>query len=235
MIIINADDFGISPEVNRAIVNCFEDGIISSTTIMMNMPYCEDAIKLAFEHGFNESVGLHFNMIEGEPLTTNIKGCERICTDGLFSYKRNSVKKWSRKEATAIVEEFEAQLNRMMEMGIKPSHIDSHEHTHTEIPIFNIIKKPILKADINRIRATRNVGLSKLRIIAKNVINCYFHIVGFKTTKYFNDITQQSINVKLDNLEIMCHPIMMNDTIVDSCRGIEIVKQFDNLSNYRNL
>ena len=171
MVIINADDFGISQEVNEAIVKCFKEGIISSTTIIMNMPFTKDAVQLAFEHGFTDSIGLHFNIIEGTPLTEKIQKCNSICKDGKFSYKRNSVKKWTAFEKVAIREEFEAQLKALISLGIKPSHIDSHEHTHTEVPIFNIIKNSMKDAGILKIRATRNIGISRTRIFAKNIIN----------------------------------------------------------------
>lgn len=235
MVIINADDFGISPEVNEAIVRCFNEGIISSTTIMMNMPYAKDAVLLAFEHGFEDSVGLHFNIIEGKPLTEKIKKCKRICREGKFNYRRNTVKKWSSFEKEAIREEFDAQLNALIDLGILPSHIDSHQHTHTELPIFNIIKKSIKIAGVCKIRATRNVGISKLRILVKNLINTYFKFCGFKVTKYFNDIAQREVNSKLDNIEIMCHPKIIGNDIIDCCRNIIIEKQFEKLNKYKEI
>ena len=51
-VVINADDFGISAEVNRAVVECFRRGLINRTTIMVNMPEAEDAKRLAQENGF---------------------------------------------------------------------------------------------------------------------------------------------------------------------------------------
>lgn len=230
--IVNADDFGYSSVFNKAIVSCFKEGIISSTTIMMNMPSCREAIELAFDNGFNDSVGLHFNIIEGRPLSERIKCCERLCRDGILCYKRNSVFFWTKEEKLAIKEEFEAQLYALKSNGINPTHVDSHQHSHTEIPIFNIIKKPMLDAGINKVRLSRNVGLSQVRLFAKSFINAYIRSCGFKTTQYFNDIVQTEINEGLENIEIMCHPTMENDVIVDAFRGVEICKQSGNLVNY---
>ena len=233
--IINADDFGYSPEFNKAIKICFKEGFISSTTIMMNMPYCNNAIEMAFKDGFETSVGLHFNLIEGQPLTQRIRKCERLCKDGLLSYKRNSVFFWSREEKLAIKEEFEAQLYALIDSGITPTHIDSHQHSHTELPIFNIIKDSILDAGINKIRLSRNVGISKTRIFAKRIVNSYIRSFGFKTTRFFNDISQPEINQSLDNIEIMCHPFLKNGIVVDAFRGIQINKQEDNIVNYNKI
>jgi hypothetical protein len=233
--IVNADDFGYSADFNKAIVLCFKQGIVSSTTIMMNMPSCDEAIDLALQNGFSDSIGLHFNIIEGLPLSERIKHCERLCKDGVLCYKRNSVFLWSDDEKLAIKEEFEAQLKALISKGIIPTHVDSHQHSHTEIPIFNIIKEPMHKAGIKKVRLSRNVGLSRLRVLAKSLINSYFRSCGFVTTKYFNDIVQFEKNIHLDNIEIMCHPTMINGEIKDAIRGINIIKQADDLINYSQL
>lgn len=54
---INADDFGRSPSINAAIVQCFEEGLINQTTIMANMPYYEEAVALSMKHGFLIKLG----------------------------------------------------------------------------------------------------------------------------------------------------------------------------------
>lgn len=233
--IINADDFGYSHDVNKAIVDCFKQGIISSTTIMMNMPEAEEAIKLAFENGFQDSIGLHFNIIEGEPLSENIKKCHRICTNGVFTYKRNSVKRWTSFEKQSIAEEFEAQLTALTNKGITPSHIDSHQHPHTEPTIFAIIVPIMRKAGVVKMRASRNLGISKFHIILKSFLNAYFRMKGIKMTRYFNDVVQKDINDSVDNIEIMCHPTYKDGIIVDAFRGIVLKKDSNELINYRQL
>lgn len=233
--IINADDFGYSHDVNRAIVDSFKQGIISSTTIMMNMPEADEAIKFAFENGFQDSVGLHFNIIEGVPLSEDIKKCHRICTNGVFTYKRNSVKRWTTFEKSAIAEEFEAQLSALINRGITPSHIDSHQHPHTEPAIFAIIYPIMRKAGVVKMRASRNLGISKIHIILKSFLNAYFRMKGIKMTRYFNDVVQKKINDSVDNIEIMCHPTYRNGAIVDAFRKIELKKEYNELINYRQL
>ena len=66
-IIVNADDFGISKEVNEGIVKGFQDGIISSTTVMANMPEFEEAMNLAKKNS-KLGVGVHLNVIDGKAL-----------------------------------------------------------------------------------------------------------------------------------------------------------------------
>ena len=78
--IINADDFGLSQEVNSAVVQCFRDGTIDRTTLLVNMPQTDAACALAREHGFFDRVGLHINLVEGTPLTA-------LAAHGLTGYR----------------------------------------------------------------------------------------------------------------------------------------------------
>ena len=73
MLFVNADDFGLSHEVNMAIVEAFKKGLINNTTIMVNMPGFEEAVRLAEKYGFFDRVGLHLNLFEGKHLTEDIK------------------------------------------------------------------------------------------------------------------------------------------------------------------
>lgn len=67
-LIINADDFGLSPGVNQGIVEAYQAGGISNTTLMVNMPGFTDAVRLASLHP-EMGVGLHFNLTYGRPVS----------------------------------------------------------------------------------------------------------------------------------------------------------------------
>ena len=64
-VIVNADDFGMNHNVNLAIDYCFKKNIISSTTIMANMPGFDEAVKLACIGKYDKYVGIHFNLVDG--------------------------------------------------------------------------------------------------------------------------------------------------------------------------
>lgn len=235
MIIVNADDFGLSESVNKAIIKAFEEGIISSTTIMANMPMFEEAVKLAYENGIQDSIGLHFNLMEGIPLSNSIKKCSRICSDGIhFSYKRNSVFRWTKEEKDAIREEFKSQYNRVIETGITPTHLDSHLHVHTEIPIYLIIKDLIKELGIKKIRKSRNLGVSFKTWPYKFVINSLFKIDNLKTTKFFSGYESSNID---DDIELMCHPTIStsNGNIIDAMTGDILQKKYNCIISYKDL
>lgn len=71
-LIVNADDFGLNEGVNNAILQSFSLGYITNTTLMVNMPGTDDAVKRAKEYGVWEKVGLHINLFEGIPLNPNL-------------------------------------------------------------------------------------------------------------------------------------------------------------------
>lgn len=71
--LINADDFGLSEEVNEAIIYGFQQGFLDRTSLMVNMPFCADAVRKARQYGFDDKVGLHLNLVQGTPLTEPIK------------------------------------------------------------------------------------------------------------------------------------------------------------------
>ena len=78
--IVNADDFGLSEEVNKAICLAFSKGLIDRTTLMVNMPAASSAMKMASEEGFIDRVGLHVNLTGGRPLTAGITGDDVMCS-----------------------------------------------------------------------------------------------------------------------------------------------------------
>src|SRR5258708_1899979 len=78
-IIVHADDFGMSAEVNRAIVEAFENNVISSTTLMTNMPGFDEACELAHRHRLLGKIGLHLNLTSGYPFSSPIRQSPRFC------------------------------------------------------------------------------------------------------------------------------------------------------------
>lgn len=82
-LIINADDFGLSPGVNQGIAEAYQAGGISSTTVMVNMPGFTDAVRLASLHP-GLGVGLHFNLTYGRPVSDPRLIPSLIQADGRF-------------------------------------------------------------------------------------------------------------------------------------------------------
>ena len=81
----------MSAEVNQAIVEAFDKGVISSATLMTNMPGFEEACELAHRHRLLGKIGVHLNLSSGYPLSAPIRRCSRLCDDnGYVSEPANS-------------------------------------------------------------------------------------------------------------------------------------------------
>lgn len=127
-IIVNADDLGLSPSVNTAIFDVFRAGNLSSATLMVNMPGTEDAVEGKKEFP-GLAVGLHFCITEGTALfgASSLTGPDGRFVDRGTIFKRSLL---GRLRSADVRAELLAQLARMEELGVVPTHVDSHQHVH---------------------------------------------------------------------------------------------------------
>lgn len=140
-VIINADDFGYSSEVNSAIEKAVVAGKISSTTIMANAPFFDEAVSIAKKYKYI-SYGVHLNLIEFAPLTNESIFLKYHLIDETGSFIQGEiyrVKSFSAELIRAIKEEWSAQIKKVVDAGITISHIDSHQHTHNITSLQNIL------------------------------------------------------------------------------------------------
>jgi chitin disaccharide deacetylase len=195
-LIVNADDFGYSEAVNRAIMSGFESSLLTSTSIMANMPGFDHAVGLLRRNSFlQQKVGLHLNLTEGFPLSRTLTDCPVFCSeDGRLIYDRDrSLFRLSRQEREAVYEELRMQLERVLTAGIRPVHLDSHHHSHTEWAIAPLVCRLARSYGIRRIRLTRNMGLvpSPAKRWYKKLFNYWWlgrHSGLVDNTDYFGDI-----------------------------------------------
>jgi len=140
-IIINADDFGLCEGVNRAVVQAHTQGILTSTTIMANMPAALRAVELAKQLP-TLGVGIHLNLFQGKPVSKDPCVVRLLNTDGEFAYspvRLSILSVVSRKIRNAIAAELAAQIQWVIDSGLKPTHLDSHKHIHNFPAIFPIV------------------------------------------------------------------------------------------------
>lgn len=224
-IIVNADDFGISHSVNEAIKDCFLTGMVTRTTIMVNMPYFKEAVEMALEYSFFDKIGLHLNLMEGPALTEEIKAYDFICSDGYFNgrlqfYLRSHFIV-SLKVRKAIQKEMEAQIKKFIEAGFPLKHIDSHFHIHNELFIYSILKPLAKKYNMNSMRLLRNLMCvdslkSWIKYSYKLLLNLDIK-TSFEHSSYFGsyDDFRQCCASKKGKVEIMVHPNYIDNELVD--------------------
>ena len=157
-LIVNADDFGFTAGVNRAIVEAHTRGIVTSSTLMANGRAFEDAVDLA-KTVPRLSVGCHIVLIDGQPvldakllpsLTAPHSTSARF-RDGLKAFAAHAFV--GRLNSDEIEAEASAQIRKLQAAGIVVSHFDTHKHTH----LFPAVLRPLLRAArACGVRAVRN-------------------------------------------------------------------------------
>ena len=154
-LIVNADDFGLTRGVNRAIVELHRSGVLTSTTLMARAEATAEALKLAAQNA-TLGVGCHVVLVDGQPILPP----EKIPTlvdraTGCFPPKLGTflLRLFSgRIRAAEIEAEAGAQIAFVQASGLRLTHIDTHKHTH----IFPLVLRPVL-------RAARAAGLRAVR------------------------------------------------------------------------
>jgi chitin disaccharide deacetylase len=169
-LIVNADDFGLTPGVNRAIAETHRDGVVSSATLMATGAAFDDAVQAARSLP-QLSVGCHIVLVDGTP------AAPAAALDTLVAIRSaepgNFYASLSAFAARAtlggfdqeqLVEEITAQIRKLQSNGIKVTHLDSHKHTH----IFPLILGAMLRAArICGVRAIRSPFVPLKAIMAQ--------------------------------------------------------------------
>jgi len=128
-LITNSDDFGLNNSITDAIIETHVKGIMKSTTMMTNMCGFKYAALKAKE--YNElGVGIHFNLTEGKPLSPVNKIPDLIDENGHFKDNLTQRKNFiiGRNKLDQIKLELNAQMEKMFDNNIIPTHFDSHHH-----------------------------------------------------------------------------------------------------------
>lgn len=136
-VIINADDFGYSTAVNGGIIKAYQEGVLSSTTLMANMPGSKEAIDLAHE---NDGLGIggHLVLTCGSPMTA----CGTLIdSKGKFFNLENYQKNRHKMADEEIFNEWCQQIDYLLGKKISLTHLDSHHHIHTFSENLTITKR----------------------------------------------------------------------------------------------
>lgn len=170
-LIITADDFGLCESVNSAIIECVESGVVLSTNVMTNMPCAKDAEKLKI-FGRKISIGLHWNLTTGSPVTPTEELSDLITKDGKFLdtklFKEKIAKNLIKKKE--IIKELYAQYKLYVSLiGEEPSYWNTHQNIHINISLFKIFMELALELGITRMRShnkiiVRSSGQNRPRI-----------------------------------------------------------------------
>lgn len=128
-LIVNADDFGFSPATNAGIIEGHRNGIVTSTTVMINLDHAASGLEALMEQAPDMGIGLHINLSQGRAVANSASLGSLVDDDGYFL----PVEDWLARAMEFSVDDFYAEISAQIERfisltGRKPSHLDAHYH-----------------------------------------------------------------------------------------------------------
>ena len=133
-LIINADDLGLCPSVNRGIFAAWAHGAIGDSSVFANAPDLANLLRQASHLGL--PVGVHLNLTFGRPLSDPADIPMLVASDGCFMRREQ----WALPlPVEQVRRELTLQLSRVVELGWRPSHLDSHHHVHRYVEVLEVV------------------------------------------------------------------------------------------------
>lgn len=199
-IIINADDFGYSSDVNQAVIRAYREGVLTSASLMVAGEAAEEAVKLAHENP-GLAVGLHLVVVDGKAacLSKEIRGI--VDSEGNFNRSpvhagiRYFLKRSLHK---ALLREIEEQFKRFAQTGLKLSHVDGHCNMHLHPTVFRIATQLASRHGAHGIRIPHDNLLASLRFdphhpIIKFIWTWMFKILELRSRKILRRSTLKAL------------------------------------------
>ena len=230
-LIVNADDFGLHASVNRGIRDAHSGGIVTSTSLMAGGEAFDEAVAIA-QACPDLGVGVHLTLVGARPVVSAVAslvdGEGNFCASYpvfLRRYLQGIVKR------AEVARELAAQIEKVTRAGIRPTHLDSHQHLHVvpgisaivldlarrfAIPAIRIPAEPLgffggLSFSVGRVAGRSGLtvlaGLFRRRALAAG-LKTPDHFFGMLAGGQLNETALQNILQQLPagTSEIMCHP-----------------------------
>lgn len=155
-LIVNADDFGFNREITDGIVESHHNGVVTSTTLMINMPAAEYAVGRVKDCP-EMSVGLHVNLTEGRPISDPGEIPSLVDAEGSFIDRPTFFKRANlcQLDSSHLRLEMKRQFEKIIELGHTPTHADSHHHSASCVQPFFIKLSLMKEFGIKRLRTHR--------------------------------------------------------------------------------
>ncbi len=226
-LVVNADDFGFTPDVNEGIVEAHRRGILTATTLMANGDAFEDAVRRARQTPALD-IGCHLVLIGGSSLVTGRAfpaGAPRL----IAALAARQIRPY---------DELRAQVRKILNAGLHPTHLDTHKHTHLAPPVLDAVARLSEEFGIRWVRrpfdfplramsgaipraqraASAALGLARRRfhrVLARHGCRTTDHFAGFQLTGRFRARELANLIAMLPegSTEFMCHPGYCRDPL----------------------
>lgn len=240
-LIINADDFGIHEAVNEGIYSAYGQGVLTSTSLLAQGPAFDDAVRMSKECN-RLGIGIHLCLVGSLPTVLSPREVPSLVeSDGLLpdNYMTFIKRVYTGKiDFSQVYAELSAQIEKILDSGIRVTHIDSHQHLHVLPPVWKITVALMKKYGIHRVRIPREASTFKMltaspaRVFGRDGLTVLAgraareaERLGFSLTDYFwgmvdgGNMTEVSLQYILRRLPFGIHEIMMHPGKSDDLLG----------------
>lgn len=223
--IINADDFGFSKAVNYGIFEAIKNGIVTSTSLMVNMPGFHHAIALMKKHP-ELNVGIHLVTTVGYSICKDLP----TLTDQNNHFYHNTTLV-ANCDIEELRKEYQAQMDTFLATGLRPDHIDFHVcFSPVQIQVqMELAKKYNLPIRCHEAKDYEMLEKEGIRF-PKN----------FQSDFYDKGVTMDTLehillsSLDKDMIEVMCHPAYIDQTLLDNTSySMQRVKELDILTSQK--
>ena len=186
-LIVNADDFGFTRDVNSGIIEAHRRGILTATTLMANGAAFDEAVRLSRECPTLD-VGCHLVLVGGESLVEQGRALPRSVGEMVKAVSTRGLRPY---------DELRAQVLKIVEAGVQPSHFDTHKHTHLFPPVLDAVARLAGEFNVRWVRRPFDLPITpagtpmSVRVVSRclGVVRARFHRVlaghGCRTTDHF--------------------------------------------------
>ena len=211
-LIVNADDFGFTCDVNAGIVEAHRHGILTATTLMANGDAFADAVALKAQTP-SLDIGCHLVLVQGR----SVLSAGRTLPETPLGLMRALLRR-----ELPVYEELTAQVRKILAAGIRPSHLDTHKHTHLLPPVLEAVARVAREFDIPWVRRPFDFAIDAGAPLAKRLVAVGMRVMrprfaGLRSTDHFagfqitGTLNEDSLARTLERLpegltEFMCHP-----------------------------
>jgi len=225
-LVVNADDFGFTPDVNRGILAAHRDGILTASTLMANGAAFDDAVRLARETPTLD-VGCHLVLISGRSVLPPCAPLPASVPALLGALAARRIR---------VYDELAAQVRKILAAGLQPTHLDTHKHTHLAPPVLDAVARIAEEFEIRWVRRPFDLPLTAARsgvlkratggslqvlrgrfhrVLARHGCLMTDHFAGFQLTGRFRapELVQLTRELPEGVTEFMCHPGYCGDDL----------------------
>ena len=200
LLVVNADDFGWSRSVNEGIIGTHRTGIVTRASLLATGRAFEDGVERALATP-TLALGVHLEMYRDRPVLPVDAVSSLVGADGMFLGSSRAIIRGLMSNSFDLEQlesEFRAQIERVRDAGIKPSHVDSEKHLHMWPAVFEIVCRLTKEFDIPYIRIVQEppgvhlipMGLSVLSLRNRRIARAH----GLKTSNQTIGVTESPVD-----------------------------------------